>query len=145
VTSPPRRPRIGYEILAHTADTGISAYGRTLPEVFEQAARAMFVLMFGEVSEPTSQGMDVAVSAETVEDLLVAWLSELLFLSEAEELAFSRFEVTGVDDRSAEGTAQGVPYPSVELVGPPIKAVTYHQLEVTQDDAGWRARVIFDV
>jgi SHS2 domain-containing protein len=38
-----------------------------------------------------------------------------------------------------------VPTKDVELTGPPIKAVTYHQLQVAETDEGWSATVYFDV
>lgn len=135
-----------YQPLEHTADTGVVAYGRDLPELFENAAYGLFDLMYG-LESLTASGPEerVAVSAAGVEDLLVAWLEELLFLSETEERAWCRFEVGEIEEGRLEARVEGVPFSEVELAGPPVKAVTYHDLEVTETDQGWCATVIFDV
>jgi SHS2 domain-containing protein len=134
-----------YEPLDHTADTGIVAYGANLPELFENAAFGMFDLMFDLSELHAGRERPVSVEAEGLEELLVAWLEELLFRAESEGLAFLAFSVEELDEHRLSGVAKGVSSEGVELVGPPIKAVTYHDLEVTETESGWRARVIFDV
>jgi SHS2 domain-containing protein len=134
-----------YEVLAHTADTGIVAYGATLREVFETAAFAMFDLMFGseEVVETTQISIEVRASA--FEDLLVDWLSALLFEADTKDLALCSFEVEVLEEGRLVGRVGGVPSAEMELAGPPIKAVTYHDVSVIETPSGWSARVIFDV
>lgn len=128
----------------HTADAGISAAAPTLSALFEECALGMFELMYdfgGTTSEVTLQ---VTASGATREEMLVDWLSELLFLSERDHIAFSAFKVTDLSDGRLEGTARGLPMVEVELKGTPIKAVTYHQLRIAHD-RDWEATVIFDV
>lgn len=134
-----------YEPLDHTADTGIIAYGADLPELFENAAFGMFDLMFDLSQLRTGRDQQVTVEAGGLEDVLVAWLEELLFRSESEGLVFLAFSVEEVDERGLRGKATAVSSEGVELVGPPIKAVTYHGLEVRQIERGWQVQVIFDV
>jgi SHS2 domain-containing protein len=134
-----------YEVLAHTADTGIVAYGTTLAEVFENAALAMFELMFDLKGADQGSPVRVEVAASTLEDLLVDWLSTLLFEAESRELALCSFEIGHIDEGVLSGSAAGLPADRLELIGPPVKAVTYHDLVVEQTPTGWRAQVIFDV
>ena len=134
-----------YEVLAHTADTGIVAYGVTVSEVFENAALAMFDLMFGPGGGGAGEPLRLQVQSPTVEDLLVDWLSTLLYEAESRDLAFRSFEVDVPDDWQAIGWARGVPSGQLELIGPPVKAVTYHDLVIERTSAGWRAQVVFDV
>lgn len=104
----------------------------------------MFELMYdfgGTTSEVTLQ---VTASGATREELLVDWLSELLFISERDDLAFCEFEMISLSDDRLKGTARGLPMVEVELKGTPIKAVTYHQLRISHD-RDWEATVIFDV
>ena len=69
-----------YEILDHTADVLIRAYGKTLAEAFEHAAKAMFDIITDN-SEIESMGQyTIELEAPNVDQLLVDWLSELLFL-----------------------------------------------------------------
>ena len=134
-----------YEVLSHTADTAIIAYGPTKRELFENSAFAMFDLMFGIGGREGTDRVRIQVSAPTVEDLLVDWLSALLFEAETNDLALCSFDIDGFDEDSLTGWAVGLPLADVELSGPPIKAVTYHELTVEQTPTGWSAQIVFDV
>ncbi len=134
-----------YETIPHTADTGIIAYGTTLRELFEHAAYGMFDLMFDLAALRPQRDVPVVAAGDTAEDLLVGWLEELLFLGEVHRLAFAGFTVDRLEEGGVQGAATGAPLDEVELRGPPIKAVTWHDLAVVQIPDGWWARVIFDV
>ena len=134
-----------YEVLSHTADTGVIVSGATLAEVFENAAFAMFDLMFGLGDPVTGEQVRIEVEAATVEDLLVDWLSSLLFEAETRDLAFVSFEVEAFEECRLLGRVGGVASAGLALFGPPIKAVTYHQLSIEESEQGWSARVLFDV
>jgi len=134
-----------YEVLSHTADTGIVAHGDTLREAFANAAFAMFDLMF-EIDDLVGEAwVRIEVAAPTVEDLLVDWLSALLFEAEIGELALCSFEIETMEPSRVAGWAMGIPLTGLELSGPPIKAVTYHDLRVDEMPAGWSVQVVFDV
>jgi SHS2 domain-containing protein len=134
-----------YRVLPHTADVGIAACGATLPEAFENAAFGMFDLMFDLSAVQGAEECGVEASAETYGELLVAWLSALLAEAEIRGLAFGRFRVEMLGDGSLSGFATGAPSDVLELRGPPVKAVTYHDLAVEESPGGWEVRVIFDV
>lgn len=132
-------------ILDHTADTGISAKAGSLTELIEIMAVGMFSLMATVSPCPNDRGVAFSVSASSSEDLLYECLSELLYLSEVEDTIFCAFQVRIVKDGAIEVTAVGVAADEIELRGPPIKAVTYHQIEVTESDDIWGGRIYFDV
>ena len=134
-----------YEALDHTADTGIRAYGVTSHELFENAGWGMFDLMFRLDEMSAVRDVPVMAAGDSYEELLFNWLSELLYHSEALDLAFCYFTVDRLEEGGVQGSAGGVPTDSVELRGPPIKAVTYHDLAVVENPETWWARVIFDV
>jgi SHS2 domain-containing protein len=134
-----------YRVIPHTADTGIEAYGESREALIANAAAGMFGLMYGASAAPDPDRQVVfTIGSSTDEDLLVDVLAELLYLSEAEDVAFSRFDVARAEGRAVQVTARGHPSAGIDLSGPPVKAVTYHGLEVEHGD-GWRARIIFDV
>ena len=134
-----------YRVVAHTADTGIVARGATPSEAFENAAYGMFDLMFDLRRVGDGEECAVEAQGETADELLVAWLSALLAEAEIRGLVFSRFTVDRLGGGVVRGTAGGVPAAGLELRGPPVKAVTFHDLAVERVPRGWRARVIFDV
>jgi SHS2 domain-containing protein len=85
------------------------------------------------------------VSAPTPEELVVDTLSQLLYLSEVEDVVFCDFEVSGSGPSTLRIKARSVPLRDVVIEGPAVKAVTYHDLEVGQSESGWKGRVFFDV
>jgi len=121
------------------------ASGASLAEAFENAAFGMFDLVFDLSGVAATEECRVEVEAESLGELLVAWLAALLTEAEIRNLAFSRFVVEDPAGGSLRGTAWGGPSAGLELRGPPVKAVTYHDLAVERAPGGWRARVIFDV
>jgi SHS2 domain-containing protein len=133
-----------YEVVSHTADTGIVTLGDSLEAVIANAAFAMFDLMYDVDDSAPGSEVEIAIDSAAPPDLLVAVLSELLYRSEVDGLVFGDFEVRADDDRTLVW-ARGYLVESLEVQGPPIKAVTYHDLRCEPTDEGWVARVIFDV
>ena len=131
--------------LPHTADTGIEASAPTFIALVEELATGMFELMAMVDCPAAGATVTADVEASTNEDLVVDTLSELLYLFETEDLHLCRFEVTAPTEGSLHVRAVGVPVAGVEPTGPPIKAVTYHQLEVSGTSEGWAGTVYFDV
>jgi protein archease len=134
-----------YEVLSHTADTGITTTGDSLGAVIANAAYAMFDLMHD--LGPAADGSSTRMEFEPAEppELLVSVLSELLYRSEAADVAFTDIVVETDDGDRVVVTALAHAVEGLERVGPPVKAVTYHDLRCEPTDEGWLARVIFDV
>jgi len=133
-----------YEIIDHTADTGIETVGRTLANAIENAAFAMFDLMYDLSSLSREASVTFETTAISPPELLVDVLSELLFRSETDDLVFTEFRVHESGMR-ATVDAGGASIQGLELRGPPIKAITYHDLRCEPVGGGWEIRVIFDV
>ncbi len=131
-----------YEEIEHTADVGIRAYGKTASEIFAHAAEGMFSLIADPTEVEPKGEVEVRLAADDLPKLLVAWLSELLFLHETQRLLFCKFKVRvrGTSLR-AEAWGEAIDKRRHELKLA-IKAVTYHRLSV--DLAKGVAEVIFD-
>jgi SHS2 domain-containing protein len=135
-----------FELLDHTADVGIVAHGASLEEAFEHAALGMFSVMVELDTVREREERRVEVEADDLEGLLVAWLSELLYLVDTEGLLFRRFKVVGLDERHMQAHAWGEPIdPERHRLGVGIKAVTRHMLAIERQPTGYRVRVIFDI
>ncbi len=135
-----------YEIIEHTADIGVKAYGKSLSEAFANAAKAMFDIITDN-SEIESVGeYEIQLKADDLEQLLVDWLGELLFLNAAKNLVFNFFNVI-LDDKKFRLTAHvfGEKFDiSKHKIGVEIKAVTYHILEV-RNKRPYHVQVLFDI
>jgi len=136
-----------YELIDHTADIGVKAYGKTLEEAFENVAKAMFDIIT-DSSEIESIGQfDLNLKAPNIEQLLVDWLSELLYLHSAENLVFGFFKILELDDKktSLQGRVFGEKFNiSKHKIGSEIKAVTYHMLEI-KNKKPYHVQVLFDI
>jgi SHS2 domain-containing protein len=138
--------RPAFELFDHTADVGAWAYGRSRAEAFENAALAMLSLMVNVDSLLEAEEHRVEVEAENQEALLVAWLSELLYLVDAEGLVFRRTAIEELTDQRLVARLWGERIdPKRHALGTVVKAVTRHLLTIEKDDDGYRVRVIFDI
>ena len=133
-----------FEVLAHTADTGIATTGATLGDVIANAAYGMFALMYDIGGARPAGDVTFELHADSPAELLVDVLAELLYRSEADDVAFVQIGVD-VARLHASSVAGAVPANTLEVRGPPIKAVTYHDLRCEPVADHWEARVIFDV
>ncbi len=92
------------------------------------------------------ESVRVQVEGPDAAELLVAWLEELLYLSEVKGLALQAFTVNQVLPNRVVGSAKGCKFgPDAVVVGPVVKGVSRHGLQLGQSGADWLARVIFDV
>ncbi len=136
--------RTGSELLEHTADVGIRAWGDTAAEAFAQAALALAELMGIRVGGPGTRRR-VRVTAEDRAGLLVGFLNELVFVHEAELVGLVAVDVIGLSDRHLIAEIEVAPQPA-EPAGVPVKAATYHQVAVERrPDGGVEVRVFLDV
>jgi SHS2 domain-containing protein len=135
-----------FEVVDHTGDLGVVVRGRTLPELFERAAAAMFAQLADLARVEPREEDTIRAEAPDREALLVAWLSELLVRHSLDGKVYSCFEVTTLGDRRLEGRVWGEPTePDRHGAHTELKAVTYHCLRIDRPGKEWRARVIFDV
>jgi SHS2 domain-containing protein len=156
--------KVAYEQLDHTADVAIVVRAPELEELFERCAAAMFDLMVDlDTVRPGPVERRIELDAPDREALLVEWLGELLSLAMAEDLLFSGFDVRlGADDgvrtgaSHADATALTAVALRARVRGEPVdperhpfdtelKAVTHHHLALARDEAGFSARIVFDI
>ena len=137
--------RNGFEIIDHTADVAIAAYGADLKKAFANAALGMFSIItdLDIVNEKVIR--DVEVTSEDMKDLLVSWLNELLFICEVDKILFKRFDISELNETRMLAKCYGE---KINLkrhkFKAEIKAATYHMLEIEEGN-GVRVQVLFDI
>lgn len=134
-----------FEILDHTADTGIIAYGDDLKEAFENAALGMFSLITDLSGIENVQSRKIDIDSSDYEDLLVSWLNELIYLFDVKNIIFSKFDIIHLDENALSAIVHGqkVDLSKHEIrIG--IKAATYHMLKIGKNRM-YRVQVIFDI
>ncbi|MDP2729771.1 MAG: archease [Dehalococcoidales bacterium] len=131
-----------FEILNHTADVGIIAYGSDINEAFANAAKGMFSLITDSDVEEIEY-RDIEMTSPDQESLLVKWLNELIYYFDAENMLFKRFDITQLSQRHLKAKSYGQRVTDQEIkIG--IKAATYHMLKIDKNN-GCRVQVVFDI
>ena len=134
-----------FEIVNHTADVGIRAYGADMNEAFANAAKGLFSLIteFDDVAEVVPR--DIELTAPDQESLLVGWLNELIYLFDTENLIFKRFDITQLSDTHLKARSYGYKVDSSKhKLKMGVKATTYHMLKIDKNN-GSEVQVLFDI
>ncbi len=139
-----REPK--YSVLEHTADLGLRVRGETLEQLFVHAAEAVLHCMIKvQPFEPVTT-IPVGLDGRDWEDLLVRWLSEILYRIQGEKRVTVRARISSISPHRLEGMLETIPYdPAHQEILCDIKAVTYHQIAVLEQHGVWEATVILDV
>jgi SHS2 domain-containing protein len=123
----------------HTSELELEIAGSSEEEIFGEALAAVAELAGEADGPPTTKAIEVEADDRAL--LLVEWLSELIYLSETDELLPVRVTALDLADGKVRATVQARHGRPRHLV----KAVTLHRLEFARDDGEWRARVVLDV
>ena len=136
----------GYESFEHTSDLGLKVRGRDLVDLFEQAAAGFIGLIIDPETVRPARSLTIRTSAEEPEELLVAWLQEILFAFEAEGFAPASARVDALGETDVTGHLMGE---ELELerhrLRHPVKAVTYHNLAIRVVKGLYEVSLVFDV
>ncbi len=128
------------------ADLLVEATGSTLGEAFANLALGMFNAMtpIGGIAEEEeftleAEGMDMG-------SLLFNLMDEFLYLNDVEFLVPRRIEIqVDAENFTAEAKCIGERFSrETHEVGIAVKAVTYHMMEIVEEEKGWRVRIVFD-
>ncbi|MBA7692753.1 Protein archease [subsurface metagenome] len=133
-----------FQLIEHTADIGLTAYGRSLAEAFANAAYGLFSIIAELKTVKEKESRQLELNEDDAEALLFEWLNRLIYLFDVEMLLFKRFEIRDFDGRGLKATCYGEKYdPSRHQLKMGVKAATYHMLKVDRERN--QVQVIFDV
>lgn len=135
--------------IAH-ADIAFNAWGRTLEEVFEEAAKATVQTMVEDLATVRRvESIEVKLDEISEEMLLFDFLNELIFYKDAKRLFLlpSRLEIVKTAGGwSLQATLLGEEIdPTRHPVNTDVKAVTMLRFSLAEGPEGWRATVVLDV
>jgi len=136
--------------IEHTADIGLEIRGASLPLFFANAAFGFYDLLFGMMEVSTGCVKKIVLREQTLNDLFVSWLSELNYLLNVDHFVMSEIQTLSVKktdktyDLFAELSGnQKIAYLTEARFE--IKAATYHQLRIEQNQSGFYTRIFFDI
>lgn len=136
-----------FEFFEHTADIGVIAYGKTLKQAMANCAYGMFSILVDNLHEVNTQKtVEIEVSGNDLQEILVAFLSELLYNHTVGNLILKKFSIKEIRDTFLKAKASGELYdPARHKIWHEIKTVTYHQLKIEEKEGYFRIQVIFDI
>ncbi len=130
------------------ADVAFEAWGKDPGELFEAAALATFEVMADLAGVEPRVTKEIELENEEMDRLLYDWLSELVYLKDAEAMLFSRFQVRIEGDGKyrlrAEAMGEEIDQARHRLRAD-VKAVTYHLFYLKKTEEGYMARVVLDI
>ena len=133
-----------FQLIEHTADTGLIAYGQTLAEAFANAAYGLFSIMTDLRTVREVESRTLELSEEDSESLLFEWLNHLLYIFDVELLLFKRFDIKGFNGHQLKAICYGEKYdPSRHQLRMGVKSATYYMLKV--DEEKNQVQVILEV
>jgi SHS2 domain-containing protein len=131
----------GFQEIPHTADWAMKVWAEDLPGLFAEAAVGMNALEGVRLSNDRGIRRLFEDQADDAESLLVAFLSELVYLQEQENIGFVEFDVR-LEGRQLSVKMQGATLAAIEK---PIKAVTFNDMKISATTSGYEVQVVFDV
>lgn len=135
-----------YRQFDHTADLGIEVFGGTAGELFTNAAFAIFDLITDLKCVEPRETRTIKVEGVDMDDLLVNFLREALYLFNGERWLAKKFTLLEFEDNRLAAEARGEPFdPGRHRIETELKAVTYHQLGIRKTPEGFTTKVVFDV
>jgi SHS2 domain-containing protein len=141
----PRRRRT-YRQLPHTGDLAWRLWGQDLPELFENAGRALSATLTDRRYLRRRATRTVRLTGIDRESLLVDWLNHLLYLFDIDGFLGRDFQVESLTPGALKARVRGeifdpARHPSLTAV----KAATFHQLSIVPVKDGWEATVVLDL
>jgi len=135
-----------FKILEHTADIRLLVKGKSPEELFREALRGMMSIASASAiknQKIKAEKREISVRANDRTALLVDFLSEVLVLSQINKEIYTEAYFNEFSEKELCAELDGF---KVKNFGEDIKAVTYHEAEVKQNEKGeWETILIFDV
>jgi len=130
------------------ADIAFEAYGKSLNEVFENAAFAIFELSADLDTLNANKKVEFELENKKLDNLLYDFLSEILFLKDSKYMVFKHVHVSINEGKKnkLKAVLEGDKInPEVQHLENDIKAVTMHMFELKKEKNQWKATVVVDI
>lgn len=130
-----------YEEIHHTADLALRVWGEGFHDMLRHAAEGMYDLMGARIEKTNSLEESFQITNGSHEEILVDFLNELLFLCDVHRRVLDAFQFSEMTDGIH---VQAIGY-GLNSIQRPIKAVTFHNLQVEQSSSGYETVITLDV
>ena len=136
-----------YRFLDHTADIAIEIFGKSLNELFSNAAEAFSKAFVN--TEKISPGLKrkIELKSNNIEELMYDWLDEFLFIFDTEFEVPLKVEKINISENGGLELTAEIYFGKVtpEMVSAAPKGISLHKFKVEREKDGYRAFVIIDI
>jgi protein archease len=139
------RPAMGYRLLPHTADAVVEAWAPTRAACLAEAVRGLVAVFADMAGVVASQAVMFRLGAAADEELLIRLLEEVIYLVEVNEVVPVDVRVELAPEGGASARLDVAPLEPAMVIGPPPKAVAWHELSFARRRTGWLCRFTVDV
>ncbi len=135
-----------YEVLDVSGDVGLRVKGESLESLFIAAAKGLYSLITDTTQVSLNVQTRVNVYCESLEDLFIGWLNELIFQFDTYGFVAKDIQIENLTENRVEAVLRGERFdPDRHTRGLLLKAATYHNLKLQKHDGLWVAEVVFDI
>jgi SHS2 domain-containing protein len=137
-----------YKFFHHTADAKFQAFGQTLEETFAHAALAVASLMWDWEKIANNIEISVTVDGKDLEQLLVNFLEEILYLLDTRSFLMGSAENVSLEHKDGKWQLRALFRGAMntgeyEIYGD-VKAITYNEIDIS-DRPPFRVQVVADI
>ena len=132
---------MSFKEIKHTADLSLQIWGKDILSLFKDAANGMYSLMGIHPNQNNQKRTSFTLQEDDLESLLVAFLSELLYLMESENVVFDKINLE-INNNESTAQLEGCEILSIEKI---IKAVTFHNMAIKKIQNQYMVDIVFDV
>lgn len=140
---------MGYKFIDHTADIAVEIRAHSLPELFQFASEALLESLTNPRNVHTVEKRTINFTAESNEEALVTFLSELNYLLTVKKWIFCNIDNICMETEDSKikfsAIVRGEDLSSEHELKVEIKAITYHQMNIQFENEYFTTRIIFDI
>ena len=134
------RPFSGFKEVPHKADIALDVFAPNLPEMFINAAMGLYHILGIRKGTVDLEEIHIVLDDIDREGLLVVFLTELLYRVE-EGCVVNQFSIT-ITENHLEADLNIAPILSRQRE---IKAITYHELKIIEENGSFHTRLVLDL
>jgi protein archease len=132
-----------FEVIQHTADVRLRIRGDSLEDLFREAVRGLTASLQPHQMQPAEVNRSVKVDSVDRTTLLVDFLNEVLWLADVHGEVFHDVKFGELTESRLTADLRGS---RTDSFGSDIKAVTYHEADVRQNERGeWETMLVLDI
>jgi SHS2 domain-containing protein len=134
-----------WKFIEHTADVRMEVFGNSSEDLFHNAALGFADILKESADPEKTQLISLQINSDNIEDLLIDWLRELLYLHEAKKLLLLCVNSLSIKNNTLRASITAAPISETNQPEIELKGVTYHKFSIQKSETGYSAKIIFDI